>query len=159
MSASGTGAEAAAPPLGPALFAYDGSELAGLAIEQAARQLAGGREALVVCVWQTGDVGFVVPAERRLNAAQATEVRRAAEDTAAHGALLAERAGFTARSLAIEAAPTWKGIVQVAEQREASLIVLGSHRRSGLVGHLLGSVAAAVVAHSATAVLVVHGRS
>ncbi|HUB72895.1 MAG TPA: universal stress protein [Solirubrobacteraceae bacterium] len=154
---SGTGAATAASPAGLALLAYDGSELAKLAIEQAGRQLAGGREALVVCVWQPGDVGFVVPAERRLNAAQATEVRRAAEETAAHGALLAERAGFGAQSLAIEAAPTWKGIVEVAEQRGASLIVLGSHRRRGLVGHLLGSVAAGVVAHSASSVLVVHG--
>jgi nucleotide-binding universal stress UspA family protein len=36
--------------------------------------------------------------------------------------------------------------------------VLGSHRRSGLVGHLLGSVAAAVVSHSTTPVLVVRQR-
>ena len=34
--------------------------------------------------------------------------------------------------------------------------MLGSHRRSGLLGHLLGSVAAATVAHSEAAVLVVH---
>ena len=58
--------------------------------------------------------------------------------------------------MAVEAAPTWKGIVETAEERHASLIVLGSHRRSGLVGHLLGSVAAAVVAHSTSSVLVVH---
>jgi nucleotide-binding universal stress UspA family protein len=57
--------------------------------------------------------------------------------------------------MAIAAAPTWKGIVEVAEQRNASLIVLGPHRRSGLVGHLLGSVTAAVMAHSTTSVLLV----
>ena len=61
--------------------------------------------------------------------------------------------------MAVEAAPTWKGIVETAEEHDASLIVLGSHRRSGLVGHLLGSVAAAVVTHSATSVLVVHQQS
>jgi nucleotide-binding universal stress UspA family protein len=33
--------------------------------------------------------------------------------------------------------------------------VLGPHRRSGLLGHLQGSVAAAVVAHSTTPVLVI----
>jgi nucleotide-binding universal stress UspA family protein len=144
------------PPPGPVLFAYDGSELAGLAIEQAARQLASGRDALVVCVWQPGDVGFVPTNERHLNAAEATEVRKAAEETAAHGASLAEQAGFRPQSVAIEAAPTWKGIIEVAEQHQASLIVLGSHRRSGLVGHLLGSVAAAVVMHSESSVLVAH---
>ena len=37
----------------------------------------------------------------------------------------------------------------------ASLIVLGPHRRSGLLGHLQGSVAAAVVAHCSTPVLIV----
>ena len=142
-------------PLGPVLFAYDGSELAELAIEQAACQLAPGRDALITCVWQPGDVGFVPTGERRFNAAEATEVRRAAEETAAHGASLAEKAGFRAQTVVIEAAPTWQGIIEVAEKRQASLIVLGTHRRSGLVGHLLGSVTAAVVAHSASSVLVV----
>jgi nucleotide-binding universal stress UspA family protein len=159
MASSDAGAATAAPPAGPALFAYDGSELAKLAIEQAGHQLAPGRDALVVCVWQTGDVGFVLPAERHINAAQATEVCQAAEDTAAYGASLAQKAGFQAQSMAIAAAPTWKGIVEVAKEREASLIVLGSHRRSGLVGHVLGSVTAAVVAHWGASVLIVHGGS
>jgi nucleotide-binding universal stress UspA family protein len=141
---------------GPVLFAYDGSELAGLAIEQAAQQLAPGRDALVLCVWQPADVGFVPTSERHFDANQALEVKNAAEETAAHGASLAEKAGFRSASLAVKAAPTWKGIVATAEERNASLIVLGSHRRSGVRGHLLGSVAAAVVAHSAASVLVVH---
>lgn len=144
------------PPDGPVLFAYDGSELAQLAIEQAGRQLAPGRDALIVCVWQTNDVGFVPASGRHLNAAEATEVRKAAEETAAHGASLAAEAGFQPDSVTSCAAPTWKGIVEVAEQREASLIVLGSHRRSGLAGHLLGSVSAAVLAHAAAPVLIVH---
>jgi nucleotide-binding universal stress UspA family protein len=152
-------AETSAPLAGPVLLAYDGCDLAGFAIEQAGLQLAPGREALVLCVWQTGDVGFLPVDGRRLKAAQATDVRAAAEETAAHGARLAENAGFRARSLAREAAPTWKGIVEVAEQDDASLIVLGSHRRTGLAGHLLGSVAGAVVAHSERSVLVVHKRS
>ena len=143
---------------GPVLFAYDGSELAALAIEQAAAQLAPGRDALVLCVWQPADVGFVPTGERHFDADQASEVEKAAEETAAHGASLAEQAGFPSQSLAVKAAPTWKGIVETADARGASVIVLGSHRRSGLVGHLLGSVASAVVSHSGSAVLVVHGR-
>lgn len=156
MSPPDTNAEAAASPTGPVLFAYDGSELAKHAIEQAGIQLASGRDALVVCVWQPGDVGFVPVGERHFNAAQATEVRGAAEETAAHGASLAKEAGFRPQSMAVAAAPTWKGIVEVADERQASLIVLGSHRRKGLAGHLLGSVTAAVVAHSASSVLIVH---
>jgi nucleotide-binding universal stress UspA family protein len=147
---------AAAP--GPVLFAYDGSDLARLAIEQAGQMLVPGREALVVCVWQPADVGFVPVGGRRLDALDAAEVHEAAEQTAAEGAALAEAAGFRAESLTVEAAPTWKGIVQVAEERRASLVVLGSHHRHGIVGHLLGSVGAAVVDHASVSVLVVHRR-
>ena len=141
------------------LFAYDGSMLAGLAIEQAAREIATGRDALVLCVWQPADVGFEPINKRHFDADEAMEVRKAAEETAAYGATLAEKAGFRAHSLAVEAAPTWRGIVEVAEAHGASLIVLGSHRHRGIVGHLLGSVAAAVVAHAASSVLVVHQGS
>jgi len=146
----------AAEPTGPVVFAFDGSELASLAIEQAGRQLASGRDALIVCVWQPADVGFVPVSGRHFDAAAAGEVRRAAEETAEYGASLAEQAGFQSRGITIEAAPTWRGIVDAADEHGASLIVLGSHRRSGVRGHLLGSVAAAVASHSAVAVLIVH---
>jgi nucleotide-binding universal stress UspA family protein len=141
------------------LFAYDGSELADHAIEQAGRELGRGREALVLCVWQPADVGFVPPEDLDIDADRAPEVRWAAERTAAHGASLAERAGFAAESLAVQAAPTWKGIVKVAEERRASLIVLGAHDRSGLLGHLFGSVTSAVLSHCEFSVLVVRRPS
>jgi MFS family permease/nucleotide-binding universal stress UspA family protein len=141
--------------VGPVVFAYDGSELAACAIRSAASQLAPQRSALVVCVWQPVDVGFTPTDTRHFDAGCAPEVREAAENTAAHGAALAADAGFEADSMAIEAAPTWKGIVAAADQHDASLIVLGPHRRGGLLGHLQGSVAAAVIAHSTTPVLVI----
>jgi nucleotide-binding universal stress UspA family protein len=141
---------------GPAIFAYDGSDLAGYAIEQAGIQLAPGREALVVCVWQPADVGFMPVEGRHLHAAAANEVEQAAQETAAHGAELAGKAGFDARPLTVEAAPTWKGLVQVAEEHRCGLIVIGSHQRSGLLGHLAGSVAAATVSHFESSVLVIH---
>jgi nucleotide-binding universal stress UspA family protein len=156
MASSDTPDRTPAPSNGPVLFAYDGCDLAKLAIDRAGRELAPGRDALIVCVWQTNDVGFVAPNERHLKAGDATAVRTAAEETAAHGASLAAAAGFRPQSIAIMAAPTWKGIIAVAEEREASLIVLGSHRRRGLAGHLLGSVAAAVLAHAESSVLIVH---
>ncbi|HET7664996.1 MAG TPA: universal stress protein, partial [Mycobacterium sp.] len=141
--------------VGPVLFAYDGTKLAAHAIKQAATQLSPQRDAVVVCVWQPVDVGFTPTSSRRFDADQASEVRQAAEQTAAHGASLARDAGFLARSIAVEAAPTWRGIVNAADEYGASLIVLGPHRRSGLLGHLQGSVAAAVVAHCNTPVLIV----
>jgi nucleotide-binding universal stress UspA family protein len=145
-------------PAGPVLFAYDGSELAAFAIAEAAAQVAPGRDALVVCVWQPVEVGFTPTDTKHFNADRAAEVRQAAEQTAAHGASLADNAGFLARSIAVEAAPTWEGIVATADEHNATLIVLGPHRRSGLLGHLQGSVAAAVVAHSSTPVLIVPQR-
>jgi nucleotide-binding universal stress UspA family protein len=79
--------------------------------------------------------------------------QHAAERTAAHGAAMATDAGFLAHAVAVEAAPTWKGIVAAAHG--ASLIVLGPHRRNGLLGHRHGSVAAAVVARTSTPVLII----
>lgn len=107
-------------------------------------------------MWQPADVGFVAPSEQHFDAGEAAEVKKAAEQVAAQGAALAEAAGFRSQSIAVWAAPTWKGIVETAEEHKASLIVIGSHRRSGLAGRLIGSVAAAVVAHSPRSVLVVH---
>jgi nucleotide-binding universal stress UspA family protein len=146
------------PATGPVIFAYDGSELSQLAIDEAARQLGTGRDALVVTVWQPFEVGFVPVAGLQFNAEQATEVKRAAELTAADGVSRAEQAGFRARSAAIQAAPAWKGIVNVAEDHDCSLIVIGSHGRTGLAGAFIGSVAEAVAAHSPRSVLITHRR-
>jgi nucleotide-binding universal stress UspA family protein len=145
-------------PAGPVVFAYDGSELAKLAIDEAGRQLAPGRDALVLTVWQPFDVGFVPIVPLRIDAAEIADVRDAAERTAADGASLANAAGFKARGLEVETAPTWKGIVHTADEHDASLIVLGSHGRTRLAGVLLGSVAEAVAAHSRRSVLIVHRR-
>jgi nucleotide-binding universal stress UspA family protein len=149
----GNGAEA---PRGPVVFAYDGSDLSKLAIDEAGRQLGPGRDALVLTVWQPFDVGFVPAVALRINAAEVADVRHAALQTAADGASLAKAAGFRARGAEIEFGPTWKGLVHAADEHDASLIVLGSHGRTGLAGVLLGSVAEAVAAHSRRSVLIVH---
>jgi nucleotide-binding universal stress UspA family protein len=141
---------------GLVVFAYDGSDLAKHAIAEAGRELGPGRHALVVTVWQPFDVGFLPAGGLQFDAAEISAVKDAAERTAAEGATLAEGAGFDARSTTVEATPTWKGIVKLAHEHDASLIVLGSHGRSGLAGVLIGSVAEAVAAHSRRSVLIVH---
>ncbi len=148
-----------ASDLGPVVFAYDGSDLARLAIEEAGRQLEPGRDAVVLTVWRPYVVGFIPPPEVKFDAAASDEVRKAAEETAAQGASMAQAAGFRAQGLAVNEAPTWKGIARVADDRDASLIVLGSHGKSGLTGIFLGSVAGAVAAHSGRTVLIVHRRA
>jgi nucleotide-binding universal stress UspA family protein len=141
---------------GPVLFAYDGSDLAKRAIDEAAVQLRPGRDAVVLTVWQTYTVGFAPPSQLHLDASRAPEVRQAAQDTASEGAARAEAAGFRARGMASESSPAWKCIVETADAEDASLIVLGSHGRSGFPGVLLGSVAGDVAAHSRRSVLIVH---
>jgi nucleotide-binding universal stress UspA family protein len=144
---------------GPVVFAYDGSDLAKNAIDEAGRLLEADGDALVVTVWQPFDVGFLPVAGQRFDAADIAEVRKAAAQTAAAGAKLAEAAGFRARSAEIEASPTWKGIAEFADAQEARLIALGSHGRSGPAGALVGSVAGAVASHSRRSVLIVHSGS
>jgi nucleotide-binding universal stress UspA family protein len=114
------------------------------------------RDALVVTVWQPFDVGFSPVPGTRFDAADIADVRKAAEETAGVGASLAEAVGFRASAMAVEAAPTWKGLVELADQHDAAIIVLGSHGRGGLGGALLGSVAASVAAHWPRSVLIVH---
>jgi nucleotide-binding universal stress UspA family protein len=146
------------PPHGPVVFAYDGSDLAKLAIDEAGHQLGPGRDALVLTVWQPFDLGFMPTGRTHLDAADVSFVREAAEQTAAEGASRAEAAGFRAHGAQVENSPTWKGIVNVADEHDASLIVLGSHGHSGLAGVLIGSVAQAVAAHSRRSVLIIHRR-
>jgi nucleotide-binding universal stress UspA family protein len=140
----------------PVLFAYDGSDLAKLAIAEAGRQLRPGREAIVLTVWQTFDVQFLPPRDLTFDAAQAGEVEQAAQETAAAGAALAEAAGFRVTSATARASPSWKGIIEASDQHSAGLIALGSHGRSGFGSALIGSVAEAVAGHSKRSVLIVH---
>ncbi len=145
----------ASPASGPVLFGYDGSEFAQLAIARAAVLLAA-REALVACVWQPFDLGFVPLSGLQIDATDVEQVRAAAEETAAAGAALAREAGFSARTVTVESSPVWKGVTGLADEHHASLIVLGSRGRHGAKGALLGSVAGSVASHSHRDVLIVH---
>lgn len=140
---------------GPVLFAYDGSDQAQGAIEQAGRQLQGDRKAIVLSVWEPlesvpfwGAPMSTVPAE------MAEQVRAEAEKLAAEGAERARKAGFDAEPAVAEGAPVWQRIVHAAEERGAGIIVLGSHGRSGAAYLAMGSVATAVAHHAKVPVLI-----
>jgi nucleotide-binding universal stress UspA family protein/MFS family permease len=143
---------------GPIVFAYDGSKLAEAAIQDAGRQLRNGREALVLTVWRPAALDFVPYPDAPPNPFDVAEVEEAAQRVASHGVSIAEAAGFRAHPVTVQAAPSWKGIVDLADEHDASAIVLGSHGRSGLTGALLGSVAEAVAAHSKRTVVITHGE-
>lgn len=78
----------------------------------------------------------------------------------ANAAIKATQAAFNAADLQVDAAVVeshtpWRGIVEAAESKQADLIVMGSHGRSGLEKLVLGSVTQAVLAHTRLPVLVV----
>jgi nucleotide-binding universal stress UspA family protein len=137
------------------VFAYDGTGLAEHAIREAGRQLGAGRQAVVACVWHPADVGFVPVGGQQFDADDASQVKRAAEATAERGAEIARSAGFDAEVSCAKAAPTWRGVIDVAERCGASLIVIGTHERHGLAGHLAGSVTKDLLAHTKLPILVV----
>jgi nucleotide-binding universal stress UspA family protein/MFS family permease len=147
--------------VGPVLFAYDGSATAKAAIAEAGQQLPRRREAVVLTVWRTFSVGFTPEPEAQFDAACGDEVRQAAEQTAARGAALADAAGFRAQPLAVEGTPAWKAVIDAAQEHDASLIVLGSHRRGGIGSLVTGRVTGEVATRSPRPVLIVrdHGAA
>jgi nucleotide-binding universal stress UspA family protein len=140
---------------GPVIFAYDGTDTAAFAIEQASTQIGTDRDAIVACVWRPVDVCFTPVPGRRFRSCVAKEVERAAHETAAAGVALARQFGFRACARTIEAAPTWKGLITLADEWECPMIVLGSRQHTGLFGSRTGSVAGATVSHFPRSVLVI----
>jgi nucleotide-binding universal stress UspA family protein len=137
----------------PVLFAYDGSDHAKAAIEQAGRELRTGRPALVLTVWQPlQSMPFARLAVVPDDVAEA--MREGARETAAEGAELARAAGFDAKPLVEVGAPIWASIVQVADDNDAAVVVLGSHGRSGVSYLAMGSVATAVAHHTKRPVMI-----
>jgi nucleotide-binding universal stress UspA family protein len=140
----------------PILICYDGSADSDRAIEAAA-VLLGPRRAVVVCVEPTltaaesvAAVSAVVPgnAFEDLNTDSAMEKARA-------GAIRAREAGFEAEPRAELGEPVWESIVDVADEIDASVIVLGSRGLKGISEEFKGSVSHDVAEHAGRPVLVV----
>jgi nucleotide-binding universal stress UspA family protein len=138
------------------LICYDGSDGADHAIDRAAA-LLGPRRAVVLdvgpVVTAAESYAFALPvtpaaAFEELNAADALERARA-------GAERARRAGFEVEARSGTAAPTWAGIVDVANDIDAAVIVMGSRGLTGARELFEGSVSHAVAEHAGRPVLIV----
>jgi nucleotide-binding universal stress UspA family protein len=140
----------------PILIAYDGSDYAKGAIEQAAEQLGNGRRAIVLTVWQPFGAAFVGVGVAPVGLEEGIEndARRVADE----GARLAREAGFDAEPAVERGDPVWQRIVEAADERDAGVVVLGSHGRTGIELVLMGSVAGAVAAHTERPVLIAHNQ-
>lgn len=141
---------------GPVLICYDGSVHARRAIHAAA-EILGPRPAVVLDVEPvlTPTETYYVMASaatgaefERLNAAEG--LARATE-----GADIASAAGFAATPRGAVAGTARDGILEVADEIDASVIVVGSHGRTGVRERLEGSVSHELTQHSSRPVLVV----
>lgn len=150
-------------PSHPLILCYDGSPHAKHAIEYAARMFPAG-SALVLTVWQPtamlGSLAWSGAIDRMENFAELDRhVAESAGRLAQEGAALARGAGLVAETLAVEGAgPVWKTIVDIADDRDAAMIVMGSRGHGKLASILLGSVSSAVVHNADQPTLVVHER-
>jgi nucleotide-binding universal stress UspA family protein len=136
----------------PILICYDASEPARRAIGVAAG-LLGPRPAIVL------DVAPLFTPEESYAVASAVEFAQVhaeeALERATEGAKIAGAAGFKATPRAESAARAWEGILEVADEVGASVIVIGSHGRTGVHEFVEGSVSHEVAKHSTLPVLVV----
>jgi nucleotide-binding universal stress UspA family protein len=139
----------------PILICYDGSDDAARGIETAAK-LLGARRAVVLDIGSVispdeslATISVVVPGEalEELNEAQAGDV-------AIRGAEIARASGFDAEARDALAAPTWQGIVDVADELDAPVIVIGSRGLTGLKEMLKGSLSHQVAEHAGRPVLI-----
>jgi nucleotide-binding universal stress UspA family protein len=145
------------------IVGYDGSASAACAIDEAAR-LFPGADAVIATVWRTMEPpspaallampeSVVAGGVENLDAATA----QAAGVTAEEGALRGHDAGLVVTPVAVRAErAVWTALARLADEREASAVVVGSRGRSGLCSALLGSVSQALVHHCRRPVVVVH---
>jgi nucleotide-binding universal stress UspA family protein len=138
----------------PILICYDGSPGARRAITVAA-DLIPGLRAVVLDVGQVLTVaesyaalGPAIPDLDEYNAERALAQAEA-------GAEYARRAGFRADARAGVAAPMWAGVVDVANEIYAAVIVVGSRGLRGARERLEGSVSHQIAEHAGRPVLIV----
>jgi nucleotide-binding universal stress UspA family protein len=143
----------------PILICYDGSDDAQRAIDAAA-DLLGPRRAVVLDVGPplTPAESFAVMAPVTPGAAFEELNEDDARQRARAGAELARQAGFNAEARANLGAPTWEGIVDVADTIDAAVIVLGSRGLKGAREVFEGSVSHDVAEHAGRPVLIVPPR-
>ncbi|WDZ82382.1 universal stress protein [Micromonospora cathayae] len=141
------------PATGPVVVGVDGSEVAELAVGQAADEAAGRGVPLVLAhVWYA-DGNRPVPEEF----AETEAAFRVAAGRLLAGAAETVRARYP--DLAVEERPVRAAKPEealISASGEASLVVVGSRGRGGFAGLLLGSVSQALVQHAHCPVLVVH---
>ena len=138
------------------LICYDGSEEAERAIDMAAA-LLGPRAAVVLTVAPATTFAEGVAATSSLVPGGAFEDLNRAEALrrAGAGAVRARRAGLDAEARATIASTTWQGIVDVADEIGASVIIIGSREAGRFRKFPAGSISHDLARHARRPVLIV----
>jgi nucleotide-binding universal stress UspA family protein len=139
---------------GPVLICYDGSDESRHAIKVAAALLAEKR-AVVLSLGPLDLVAETYAAAGSGGADAATMLKAEAVAQAEAGATAARAAGFRAEARGELEAVTWRGIVEIAQELDAPVIVVGSRGLSRLREIVEESVSHQVAEHAGRPVLIV----
>jgi nucleotide-binding universal stress UspA family protein len=148
------------------LIAFDGSAAARQAVAAAA-ELLKPRATLVLTVWEPAlahaavapppDVGMTPAVDPSLQLEVDEALRDRAERVANDGAELARSLGLDAEAIAMaDVRDIARTIIELARERNAATIVVGSRGLSGLRARFEGSTSKSVVKHAPCPVVVVH---
>jgi nucleotide-binding universal stress UspA family protein len=140
----------------PILICYDGSAGSVRAIETAAALLEG-RIAVVVDIgpaWAEAETYAAVVPGVDVGMLYQQDLD-AASERAVEGVKLARQAGFSAEPRGRLAAATWEGIIDLADEIDASVIVAGSRGLKGARELFEGSVSHELAEHAKRPVLIV----
>ena len=152
----------------PVLIAYDGSEVSRAAVRRAA-ELFAGRPAVLVTVWEPGlaavpvvlpdtmgiGMGTLPPDPAAVEAVDRLQ-REHALTVATAGAEFARYLGLDAEPQAVpDEVDVADTLIDIARERGAAVVVVGSHGISGLRTRLLGSVSRKLIEHCDRPVLVI----
>jgi nucleotide-binding universal stress UspA family protein len=154
----------------PVLIAYDGSEVSRAAVRHAA-ELFAGRPAVLATVWEPGlaavpvglpdtmGMGTLPPDPATIEALDRLG-REHASAIARDGAEFARSVGLVAEPQAVpDEVDVTDTLIDIARERGAAVVVVGSHGISGLRTRLLGSVSRKLIEHCDRPVLVIRDDS
>jgi nucleotide-binding universal stress UspA family protein len=151
----------------PVLLCFDGSDDASAAIERAGEVLKVNPAAVLTvwepfAVWEPYDPATLlsVPLEKVISRTLALDeiAEELAQEKMAQGVSLAVAAGFIADGRTAKG-KAWRTICSVADEIDASVIVLGARGLSRVGSVLLGSVSSAVSVQAKRPVLIVPAGS
>jgi nucleotide-binding universal stress UspA family protein len=153
----------------PVVVAFDGSAPSRDAIAAAAGLLVS-RRLVILTVWEPAlayaltaeapDVGMPAAVPPSVTLELDESLREHSERVARTGVEIAQSLGFEAEPVAVpDAGGIGRTILQVADERGAAAIVVGSRGLGGLRARLEGSTSRSVLKDASCPVLVVHGHA